>query len=256
MPRHVEAYLDGRSLRDAAPRIWITQITEDAATLEPRTSVFPGWDGERLIRTERRSLTVHIECQVHEVHNLTARAAALDAIAAWAGGGGILTVSYRPHQRLRVTPTAVPALGAARDYTQTITADLTAYAVPYWEDMTVRTAEPAAAASGETLLSVPGSVDTPLDAEITPAAALTSLQITTARGAVALQGLSVAAGKKIILSHTEDDILTITADGTGVLRCRTAASADDLLIPAGPSTVAWTADAACAVKLMARGRYR
>lgn len=256
MPRHVEAYLDGLALRDAAPKVWIKQITEEIGALDASTAVFPGTDGERLLGPpRRRSLTVTIAATIHEVYDLTYRAQAQDAIAAWMGRGGVLTVSYRPDKRLRVAPGAVPALGKVRDYTQEITMKLTAYAVPYWEDVDARTWTYEADDDGEDEIAITGARETPLQALIVPSAELDTFTLQVGDDFITLADLNLASGKALVIGRTTDDFLTITADGVGILNKRTAASSDDLLLRPGANTVSWTADATCAVTLSARGRY-
>lgn len=256
MPRHVEIYLNGTSLRSVAQtRTWIQQVTEEVPAPDMVTAAFPGWDGERLVRGERRGLKVTVTVTIHEVFNLAARAAALEAIAKWVGSGGVLTASYRTGQRLRVVPSGRPALGAVRDYTQEVKIEFTAYAVPYWEDATATAVTGTAGATGSLSITVPGSHETPLDAEITAGAAVTSLALTVNGRTISLTGLSLSSGDKVTFEHTDEDILLIKAGSTHILSKRTADSADDLLLIPGANTVSWTADGSVTVKAMARGRY-
>lgn len=254
MPRHVEVYLDGVSLRDAAPKIWIKQVTEDVTAPEVTTAPFPGWDGERPIRSVRRSMRVTIAATIHEVHDLAVRSAALDAIAGWMRAG-TLTVSYRPGRRLRVVPTGRPSLGKVRDYTQEVTMEFTAYAPPYWEDSAATEKVCTAGTTGSVTLNATGTTLSPLGAAIVPSATLTEFELTAGNRTVSLEGLELASGKQLVFAHTPDGFLTITADGVGVLSCRTADSADDLEVSPGANTVTWEADASCAVTLITRGRY-
>lgn len=255
MPRHVDLYLNGISLASAAPKVWIRQVSEEIPALDTVTAVFPGWDGERPIRVNRRRLNVTVTAQIHEVRDLMIRAAALDAIAGWVGEGGILTASWRPGKRLRVVPVSRPALGAVRDYTQEIKIELAAFAPPFWEDMTAARHEGEAGASGSIAFGMTGTAPAPVDVAAVPGGALTEFAVTAGGQTIALEGLSLAAGKELRISHTVDGFLTVTADGTPVLSARTAASADDLEILPGANTVTWTADAACAVTVLTRGRY-
>ena len=255
MPRHVELYLNGISLRSAAPKIWITEVTEEIDAQDMTTAIFPAWDGERQARGVRRGLKVTVTAQIHQVHDLQARSAALDAIAAWVGSGGILTASYRPGKRLRVIPTRMPCLGKVRDYTQEIETELTAYAVPFWEDDAVTSVTGTAGAEGSLTLSLAGTHETPLDAEITAGGAVTALSLTAGGQTIALTGLSLAAGDTVTFEHTEDDFLVIRAGNTRLMDKRTAASADEILLGHGSNTVTWEADASVTVTAKARGRY-
>lgn len=256
MPRHVDVFLNGISLQRAVPKLWITKCTEEAAAPEVTTAVFPAWEGERPVRVMRRSLRVQIAAQIHVVHDLTRRAALLEDAAAWVGDGGILTVSYRPGRRLRVVPTAVPSLGNARDYTQELTLELTAYAPPFWEDADPVARSFAQGTSGEILLPMTGSVRAPLDCEVEAKASVTEFALTVGDLGLYFEGLSLSAGQKLILSHEADGFLTAEANGIGALRKRTSDSEDDLYVQPGPNTVGFESDGACAVTVSARGRYR
>ena len=255
MPRHVEAYLNGVSLRSAAPKIWIQQVEETMDALDMTTAITPLWDGERQAREARRSLRVTLTATIHEVFNLETRAAALDAIAAWTGDGGILTLSYRPGKRLRVIPTNRPTLGKARDYTQEISVELTAYAVPFWEDAVPTSQAGTPGSTGTVILPLTGSHETPLDAVITARAAVTELSLSAGGRTIALEGLSLAAGDTLTLEHTDDDVLVIRSGTTRLFEKVTAASDDDILLTRGPNEVTWEADAPIDITVTARGRY-
>ena len=241
MPRHVDVFLNGVSLRDAAPKVWVQNVDEAVGSLDTQTATFPAWDGERLIHTARRSLRITITATIHVVYDLQLRARIMEAVAGWVGQGGILTVSYRPDRRLRVVPTARPSIGKARDYTQEISIELTAYACPYWEDAYTDTAAMAASSSGSGTLNVRGTHATQLDLTVTPSAALTAFSVTAGGSTIALTGLSIPSGQAIVFGHTADGWLTITSNGTGLLNKRTALSADDLEVSPGANAVTWTA---------------
>lgn len=247
--------MNGIRLQDAAPKVWITQAEETVDSLDVTTAVIPGWDGERPIRTARRSMRVKISAQIHEVRDLAARAAAFEAIAAWAGEGGILTLSNRPGRRLRVVTTSSPSLGKIRDYTQQVDIEFTAYAPPFWEDEYPITKAVSSAASGSVTFTVTGSHRTLLDVSATATGSLSSFSVTCGSSTIALTGLSVAANTPLILSHTDEDWLTIRAGTSSLLSKRTAASADDLILQPGANTVSWTASRAVALTLSTRGRY-
>jgi len=255
VPRHVELFMNGASLRGAAPRVWISGVQEDVPALDVTTAIYPAWDGERSVAAVRRSLRLTIVAQIHEVYNLAARSAALDAIAAWVGSGGVLTASYRPGKRLRVVPTARPSLGAVRDYTQEVKIELTAYAVPYWEDDAVTTRTFGPGSSGNVAFPLGCTHETPLDAVITANGNVTSLSLTAVGQTLHLTGLSLAAGDTLTIEHTEDDYLVIRAGETRLMDKLTADSADDLLLRPGSNTISVSADASISARLTARGRW-
>ena len=68
---------------------------------------------------------MRIELDIRERFDLRARAAILSAVNGWAADG-ILKVSYRPEQRMRVALTQAAALSDARDVSGKYVVEFTA----------------------------------------------------------------------------------------------------------------------------------
>lgn len=255
MPRHVDVWIDGIRLQDAEPLAKVRQLTEDVPALEVTAAAPVGWDGQRAPMIRRRSLRVTLAAQIHEVYDLARRSQAQENIAAWAQGQ-LLTVSYRPGRRLRVKLTKAPSIGKARDYTQEITAEWTAFEVPYWEDEIERIYRGTNGASGTVSLWQAGSKAAPVDAEIIPAAALSALTLTCGGESLVFSfAAPVAAGTVIRIGHTGEDWLTAAAGESSILTSLQPQSADILTAQPGHNEATWTADASCEVTLRTRGRY-
>ena len=253
MPRHIEAWMDGVALSSVGP-ILIQQVYEDAPRMEIVTGERLGRYGERLISTTRKSLSVSIEAAIRELHDLGVRARVQERMAAWAMGSE-LRLSNHPRRRLLVSCSAMPALNAARSYTQTLRIEFTAYAVPYWEDA-IPTQTTLSGKSGKGMLMIDGTAQTPVNVTVRPTSGtLTSFAATAGDQHIALDGLSVQTGESLRFERSRWDDLAILLGETSQLSHRSAQSADDLLARPGRADVAFTADTACKVTFSARGRW-
>ena len=255
MSRRVDAILDNVSLRDIGP-ILISQVREPPAEMDITYGARPGRSGQDILACRRRMLRISIDAQIKELYNLALRTSVQQAISGWARGS-ILELSSHPGQQLHVKCRSYPALGEVRDYTSELTIDLEADEIPFWEEK-IPTAGSGSGASGSVQLYIPGTADEiPVDAVFTPSGTLTSLTITAACAGISktitLSGISTSAA--VNLTHNAGSRLEITSGSTSLLPKRTAASADDLLIPAGAATITWTANISGSMQLTARGRW-
>lgn len=255
MARHVDAIMDGVPLNAVGPII-IQQVLEPAAEIEITYGARPGRNGQDVLSTKRRALHVVLQTAVHELYNLQRRNEIVQAMAAWACGS-VLELSNHPGQRLHVTRKSGPALENVRDYTVQISIDLEADMIPFWEDKTPVTAS-GTGTSGSKTLYIPGTADEiPVEAVFTPTGTLTALTVTAACGgitrSISLSGLSVTGAVKF--ERDAFNRLSIKNGTTSLLRYRSEASDDDLLIPAGTATLTWTANVSGSVQFSARGLW-
>ena len=152
---------------------------------------------------------------------------------------------------------ASPALGNVRDYTNRIAIELEADTVPYWEAIATMTAT-GTGASGTENLNIEGTAgEIPIEVVFTPSGTLTDLTVSVSCGGVtrqiALSGMSISGS--VIFGRDDCDRLTIKNGSTSLLRYRTAASADDLIVPHGAATVSWQASVTGEIAFQARGRW-
>ena len=255
MSRRVDAILDNVSLRDIGP-VLISQVREPPAEMDIMYGTRPGRSGQDVLSSRRRLLRVSIDAQIKELYNLALRTSVQQDIAGWARGS-ILELSSHPGQQLHVKCRSYPALGEIRDYTSELTIELEADEIPYWEEK-IPTTGSGSGASGSVQMFIPGTADEiPVDAVFTPSGTVTSLTVTAACAGISktitLSGISTTGAVK--LTHDAGSRLEITTGSTSLLPYRTAASADDLLIPAGTVTVTWTANVSGSMQLTARGRW-
>lgn len=253
--KRLNAWINGDALRDVDSRIYITQITEpDAdATLEWGTS--PGMQGQRLLRRARQAKKVIVEFDIRELFDLTSRQTVVTAANGWAADG-IMRVSYRPGQRLRVQRSKAASMADARDVTGTYTIEFTAGPYPFWEDETPKTLALASGTTGSGTLIVPGQVYAGMDITVTPGSStLSTLSLTIKGQTMAFADLGVASGTALAIGHDDRGLLTVKAGSNSKLNKRTAASVDDFNIAPGSASISFTANTACTVKVSARGRY-
>ena len=257
MARHLEAWINGASLRDVAGGILIKQIYDEPPRVDVAYAAIPGADGQRVLSNRRTNRRVTITAQVRELYDLAARARAIDAINAWAADGW-LEINSRPDQRLRVVCVTRPAQGNLRDYTSEFAVAFEAAAGPYWQEKSYSIVT-ASGSSGSAQLSLNGSEPAFLEAEITPAANLATLDISAGGCAFHFTGMPVTSGTKITIGYDDQRRLFVRAGATNtsILRYRTAASSDDIILaPGAKNTIAFSAGASCAWTFKARGLWR
>ena len=253
--KRVDAWINRASLRAVDDIILIQQINEEPPQIAVTYGENPGWNGQRLLQRNRTTRRITITFQLRELYDLSRRARVIDAINGWAQDG-ILQVSYRSGQQIRVYCVNRPTMGAARDVLEEYTIGFEAAVSPFWED-----AQPVSLSLSGTdesgTLFVPGTEPCRLTTEITPTGGtLTEFTITAGGSVFAFSGLDIAQDTPIKIAYTDDGYLTVSAANTSLLPCRSAASADDLLVSPGVQTISFEADVACDVTIYARGLWK
>ena len=243
--------LGGVLLSSLDESICVLDLREDAPKLRHATAA--AWhDGLHLLDAQRESLTVRVSFLLAD-YDPVSRREALAALHAWACPGGILTVSDRPGQQLQVECDTLPMMSALC-WSDEMSIDFTAYAVPFWETAE----ETSAATTGSAALTLPGTADDcPVCVEVanTGPDALTTLTLQCGDTQIAFEGLAIPPGIVLSLGY-RDGLLYAEADGVSVLMQRTAASSDCLLADAGSAvSVAVTADQHVSAIFHGRGRF-
>nr|MBR4280922.1 hypothetical protein [Clostridia bacterium] len=242
--------LNGVTPESLDPAIRVTDLTE----LAPRCRVetLPaGRCGLRLLQRVRESLTVRVHLRIAE-YDPARRRTLMAQLHAWAEGGGVLTTSDRPDQQLTVDYAALPALSALT-WSDELSVDLTACAVPFWESQE----QTSAATSGASSLALPGTApDCPVGVAVTNngTSALTTLTLTCGETQMTFSGLQLPASG-IFTLHIADGLLRVDAAGESVLMHRSADSSDFLLADGGKATpVSVHADQPVSAVFSGRGR--
>lgn len=256
MARHIEAWMDSVRLADLGA-VFVRDMEEPPPEMEIEYINRAARSGRGIQKWKRRALQLTLHVAIHELFDLKKRAELRDAVAEWANGS-ILELSNHPDKRLHVICLAEPGLSDVRDINSTLDITFEADVIPFWEDKQVVTAA-GSGTSGSTTLLIPGTAkEVPVDVTVASGNAISSLTVTVScKGvskSISLSGLSDVTGA-ITFSRDDEDRLQIMSGTTSLLPYRTAASADDLTIPAGMATVSWTASASRSVSFSARGRW-
>lgn len=240
--------LNSVALSGLDSRVCVLDLRQDA----PRLRTPQAFAGQTMRRPQRDSLTLHVDFVLHEDDPIRRRAL-LDAIHAWAVGGGLLSCSDRPGQQLAVICTGLAAM-SADDWTEKLTLTFRSAQAPYWEDAAATTVT----GTGEMTLTLPGTAESaPVDVELVHQAAnaLTAVTISAGDTQMRFEGLAWQPGSVFRVFH-RDGVLHAQVDGESVLPCRTADSADMLLARCGAdNAVHAVADSPLTATFTARGRY-
>ena len=257
MARHIEAWMDGVRLGDIGA-IVIQDVNEPDPEMDIVYTSRPVRGGQDIVKKRRKSLRVTIEAKIHELYDLKKRTAIRQAIAKWCSGS-ILELSNHPDQQLHVVCRSEPGIGAVRDFNAQLSIELDADIIPYWEEKLANTVT-GSGTSGSTNLLIAGTAkEIPVEVRFVPSGTVSSLAVAVACGgvtkAITLSGMSVS--NSIVFGRDDQDRLTITdgTTGTSLMRYRTTASADDLVVPAGKATISWNASGSGSIYFSARGRW-
>ncbi len=247
--------LNGQGLQDIDPTIIVTDIQESVPLSAFSTAANVRRDGTRLLRTRRQSLSVRITFEIHEYDPARRKAVAV-RVCDWAREG-FLTVGDRPGQRLYAVCDSLPVIPSALRWTDRLTVEFTAFALPYWQDVS-----PARAAfqgtAGKTVLIPGGTAPCFLEAEIEAEGPVNGLTVAVNGSMFRFTGLALQRGEKLEIGYedkTQRQFMRI--GGRSVLMCRAADSADDLtLLPRTRNEIAVTADGPVNARFFGRGLYR
>lgn len=248
--------LDGMELSEIAPEILVTDILHGAPVRELKTSQIAGRNGQLFTRAITSSVSVTVYFEIH-TPDVRRRAAIMEDVQRWAMPGGFLTVGDRPDRRLRVLCESLPGIGSALKWTSTCSIGFTAYDVPFWEDE--MPTKVTISGNGNKSMFVPGfAARAGVEASVknTGSGAITSVTLTAGDTSMTFSGISLAAGKTLVLAHDERWLLTAGIGEKSVLAKRTASSSDELELEAGKTaTLAVSTNGTAATTFEVRGRY-
>lgn len=247
-----KVWIDNIGLQDLDDAICITDIKEKTPKLNAVTAAKPLGGGSHLLRLRRESLSITVRFAIR-AYDIAVRKRIMSAVRAWAHEG-YLSINDRPGQRLWVVCDKPPAVESALKWTAETEMTFTAFALPYWEEDTPSTCTYTGSKGNATLNST-GSLESALEATITPTAALHSFTISANGSVFSFAGLNIASGNAVIISHTPQGILRVKSGSASLLGKRTAASADEIIIKPGANTISFTSDASCTAVFSTRGRY-
>lgn len=242
-----DAYLNNVALSSLNANLYVSDISYTPVQEEVTLAHLARRNGGLVMHRRKEQSTVTISFELH-VYSTQARQEACADVIRWASDGGRLTTTDRQGQFLDCVCTKLPAIESALKWTDTLTVEFTAFAIPYWQSATADTAT----VTGTGTLFVHGNGGKAMvDATITANASMTSLSIEVGDTTIALSGISLSANDQVKITHDANGILSIKKGSTSLLNKRTAASSDDLLAVCGVNnaiTVSSNATAAVSVK--------
>lgn len=254
-------YLGGVGLHEISRDVLVTAVSEGAPATQRQTMARGSRVGQWVSDEARSYLEIAVCFALRNRRDTQKRAETLERVCAWAAGGGILTVSYRPERQLRVVCEALPEAGSMREWTSEYELRLRAYDVPYWEDE--REAVCTVRASGhEGVLVRRGTACTPASfaARNAGSGTVQALEIAVGDSHMAFANLALASGETLCLDDAQDGTQRIRIIGTdGAARdayaCRTPASSDALLLRGERETLLIRCDSEMDWTIRHRGRY-
>lgn len=253
--------LNGVGLQDLDARILVTDIQESAPRVQRTTVANARYDGLRLIRQSRQSLSVTVTFLLRE-YDTARRKALCSDVCAWAASGGWLTVSDRPGQRLRVHADGLPAVTSALRWTDPLTLTLTALEQPYWQDACPTALHkdiPAETLTTLSLLPMGNAPHCPLTCTLVNhgSSAATTLTLNAGDTVFRLADPAlIAVNGTLAIDYDDQGMLRIRSGSTSMLHARSADSSDDLLLTPGHSgSVSILCDQPLTATLHTRGMY-
>lgn len=253
-------WLDNHGLHDLDETILITDIQEANPRMRITTADNARYEGQRVIRHARQSLSVTVSFLIRE-YDAARRKALCTQVCAWAANGGWLTTSDRPGQQLQVLCESLPAASALH-WTEPLSITFTAYEQPYWQDEHPILYPIDVAAGVESTLTLMPQGNAPyafLEADITNTSPYTMTELSIRAGDTQFHLADAAllpVGEMLCIAYDRHGFLTIRSGSTSMLHARSAASSDDLLMVPGQACEAGvTCSQHAHAVLKARGLY-
>lgn len=249
-----DAAVNGTWLTEIDDRVTVTDIREDAPATRITTLKRPVHAGSFFVQESRESLSVTVSCVIWE-RNIADRNYIWNQIKAWAGNGIVqLQINQRPDQVLFARVSDAPALDSGLRWTSEISITFTAFEMPYWQEndfVQVKT-------TGQSSMFLPGfgEARVRVEAKNTGSQPITSVTLHAGETWMWFTGLSIAAGKSLVIEYDDQGLMKATVDGVSVLSKRTTDSDDDLFAACGDDTpVSIAADGSIEAVFKARGVY-
>ena len=259
--------LNGVWLDEVDSRICISAV-EPADGRENITAVdaASGY-GQRVTGMRRQTVDMVVRFRIHEKgrseSGMQARSEVLEAVNAWAAGGGYMTVNYKPDRRLFVRLVQAPGEGSLWDFSKEFTITFRAYGIPYWEQETAKVVTfGGSSSSGSGAMQVDGSVETQANVELlnTSGMAIANATVTVDGKTMSFTGLGLAANETLVIDHTDEGLVRIRIRSAGgsyrsAMAIRSSSSADDFRTKPGNRTASYSAQRACRMTVGWRARY-
>ena len=248
--------LAGVQLDELDPRIVIRSIEPGTPRENVQAVNRMGYAGQRMTGQHWESLEAKVTYAIDiPKRNLAERREVIQMVNAWAMTKGYLRMTGMTDKRLYVDKVTLPDTGDLWDWTAEYTISFFAYNVPFWQDNTAASMSTGTSAGTSKTIEVGGNVKTVLNATFQNKSGktITRFSISAGGNTISLTGLTLSGNGKIEISHGNDGLLRITADGANVYSKYTGS--DDLYVNPGSQAVSFTADRAGVLTVSCYGRW-
>lgn len=254
MTTRYEATLNNVTLSSLDTDIIIHDISYSNANIKDDTFSVAKRNGVRLLRRSYNPIKVSIAFEIH-AYDVAERQSICQTVCAWAKNGGTLKTSDRTGVYLQCVCSKFPSISSAKNWTDELEVEFTAYTIPFWQDNSKTSIALTAGTSGSATQKINGSADGALvEADIVANASLTSVALTVNNRTLTLSNLSVSSGSTIKITYNTEGIQSIKVGSTSLLNKRTGV--DDLLVNCGENnTFSFTSSASVTVTFKVRGLW-
>ena len=251
--------LNGVALHALDESIITQSVRESAAQVKYNTLPAASGRGQWAGRETRQSLDVTVQFAIREKRDMRLRSDVLDKVMRWAHGGGWLETRYRPGRRLHVRLVQFPNPGDVRVWNDSMTMIFRAYEIPYWQEVIADEAQHSNVNFYNLIVSMRGTADTPMEAEVTARAAVDDVSFGVGGQVMQLRGLGMRSGDVLVIRHDVYDRLQLVVRSgdteRNVYAKRTVDSVDDVMLSPGRNNVQVASNANCDWNVSARGRW-
>lgn len=205
----------------------------DRVVRKMTTANLDGYDlGEE--KVGQRSVTVIFELHIYDINR---RNAVCQKVNDWAAAGKTLIVNDRDGQRLEnVVCERFADIASAKDWTDPMSLVFVTTVNPYWRSVNQVTRTLTGKGVSGTM-NLDGNVGSSLvSVDITPAASVTSMQITVGERVLKLTGLSLSTGQRVIVDYVKDRYMRIRGNGSSIMGKLDPSSSDTLKAECGKVT--------------------
>lgn len=246
-----EVSLNQTSLSSIHPSILIHDIDYESPEISDETVTLAKRHGSILQKRYFDTAVVTITFEIHE-YSTRVRQEICKNIVRWAKKGGQLETSDKEGQFLQCVCTKFPVIESARDWTDELEIEFTAYSIPFWQEKNLAVLA-ITGTSGSGSLFVPGNIDDALvSVSIKANSAISAVSLTVNGRTLSLTGLSVSSGSTIEITYDANAIQSIKVGSTSLLNKRSGV--DDLLAKCGEyNSISISASASVTATFKVRG---
>lgn len=247
-----EAWMNGEALSGISPDLYISSIKATPPKATVTASEMAKRNGEHIDSIRWKGTSVSISFILRKSTGKI-RQEIVQKVCAWAAKG-VLEISDRPGQQLRVVCINPPYVDDSCSWTTPITITLQTADFPFWESKTPASLT-LSGSSGSGNLYVPGNAgEAYLEATITPGNSMANITITSGSTSITLTGVGATSANPLVIAYDGNGFLTIKVGTTSVLNKRTGA--DDLVVECGKiNAISYTASASVTAVFRARGLW-